>query len=91
MADLTAEEKIEAGWVAWIQNECNNKFLDAEGALDLPPDIEYILLPYLIKTNSQDPNVASESVSDLSRSFHSSGLPDKMQKIIRNHRRLRFP
>ena len=91
MAELTAEEKIEAGWIAWIQNECNNKFLNDEGELDLPPDIEYILLPYLIKTNSQDPNVASESVADLSRSFSSSGLPDKMQKIIHNHRKLRFP
>ena len=91
MADLTAEEKIEAGWIAWIQQECNNKFIDDEGKLDLPSDIEYILLPYLIKMNDQDANVASESVADLSRSFHSSGLPEKMQKIIRNHRKLRFP
>lgn len=85
---MPTDAEIRAGWIAWIKKECNNQFLNDEGEEELPADIEHILLPYLINTGSRDPNVASESVSDLSRSFHSSDLPERMQRILKNYRRL---
>ena len=77
-------------YIAFIQQECNNTFKDDDGKIKLPSDIQHILLPYLLNNHNKDDNVTSKSASDLSISFESSDMPKKMQRIIRNHRKVGF-
>ena len=76
------EDPVRLAYIALIENECNRSFADG-----LPPDIEHILLPYLIQHHGRDPNIASQSVSDMSVSFKTDGMPALMRRIIQKHRR----
>jgi hypothetical protein len=80
---MTDEDPIRLAYIALIENECNRSFADG-----LPLDIEHILLPYLIQHHGQDPNIASQSASDLSVSFKTDGMPSSMRRIIQKHRRV---
>jgi len=80
MAD---DDPVRLAYIALIENECNSSFADG-----LPPDIEHILLPYLMQHHGQDPNIASQSVSDMSVSFKTDGMPASMRRIIQKHRRV---
>jgi len=80
---MTDEDPIRLAYIALIESECNRSFADG-----LPPDIEYILLPYLMQHHGRDPNIASQSVSDMSVSFKTDGLPTLMRRIIQKHRRV---
>ncbi len=80
---MTDEETIRQAYIALIETECNRSF--AEG---MPADIEHILLPYLMQTRGRDPNIASQSVSDVSMSFRTDGLPTQMRRIIQKHRQV---
>ena len=80
---MTDEDPIRLAYIALIESECNCSFDDG-----LPPDIEHILLPYLMQHHGQDPNIASQSASDLSVSFKNDGLPSSMRRIIQKHRRV---
>ena len=80
---MPAEEAIRQAYIALIENECNRSFADG-----LPPDIEHILLPYLVQHHGRDPNIASQSVSDMSVSFKTDGMPASMRRIIQKHRRV---
>ncbi len=79
MAD---EDPVRQAYIVLIEGECNRSFADG-----LPPDIEYILLPYLMQHHGRDPNIASQSASDLSISFATDGLPTSMRRIIQKYRR----
>ncbi len=80
---MRAEEALRLAYIALIENECNRSFADG-----LPPDIEHILLPYLVQHHGRDPNIASQSVSDMSVSFKTDGMPASMRRIIQKHRRV---
>jgi len=80
---MTDEDPIRLAYIALIESECNRSF---DGGL--PPDIEHILLPYLMQHHGQDPNIASQSASDLSVSFKTDGMPASMRRIIQKHRRV---
>ena len=80
---MPTEEALRLAYIALIENECSRSFADG-----LPPDIEHILLPYLMQHHGQDPNIASQSVSDMSVSFKNDGLPSSMRRIIQKHRRV---
>ena len=80
---MPAEEALRLAYIALIENECNRSFADG-----LPPDIEHILLPYLVQHHGRDPNIASQSVSDMSVSFKTDGMPAMMRRIIQKHRRV---
>jgi len=80
---MTDEDPIRLAYIALIESECNRSF---DGGL--PPDIEHILLPYLMQHHGQDPNIASQSVSDMSVSFKTDGMPASMRRIIQKHRRV---
>jgi len=80
---MPAEEALRLAYIALIENECNRSFADG-----LPPDIEHILLPYLVQHHGRDPNIASQSVSDMSVSFKTDGMPASMRRIIQKHRRV---
>ena len=80
---MTDEDPIRLAYIALIESECNCSFDDG-----LPLDIEHILLPYLIQHHGQDPNIASQSVSDMSVSFRTDGMPASMRRIIQKHRRV---
>jgi hypothetical protein len=77
------EDPVRLAYIALIENECNRSFADG-----LPPDIEHILLPYLVQHHGRDPNIASQSVSDMSVSFRTDGMPASMRRIIQKHRRV---
>ena len=77
------EDPVRLAYIALIKNECNRSFADG-----LPPDIEHILLPYLMQHHGRDPNIASQSASDLSVSFKTDGMPSSMRRIIQKHRRV---
>ena len=79
---MTDEDQLRQAYIALIENECNRSFADS-----LPPDIEHILLPYLMQHHGQDPNIASQSVSDMSVSFKTDGMPASMRRIIQKYRR----
>jgi len=79
---MTDEDPVRLAYIALIENECNRSFADG-----LPPDIEHILLPYLMQHHGQDPNIASQSVSDMSVSFKTDGMPASMRRIIQKYRR----
>ena len=79
---MPTEEALRLAYIALIETECNRSF-----AGGLPPDIEHILLPYLVQHHGRDPNIASQSVSDMSVSFRTDGLPALMRRIIQKHRR----
>jgi len=79
---MPAEEALRLAYIALIENECNRSFADG-----LPPDIEHILLPYLMQHHGRDPNIASQSVSDMSVSFKTDGMPASMRRIIQKYRR----
>lgn len=87
---MSENSELEQAYIAFIQQECNRTFKNEEGELELPPDIEHILLPYLLSKHEEDANVTGKSASDLSVSFESSDMPKKMQRIIRNHRKVGF-
>ena len=80
---MPTEEALRLAYIALIENECNRSFADG-----LPPDIEHILLPYLVQHHGRDPNIASQSVSDMSVSFRTDGIPASMRRIIQKHRRV---
>jgi hypothetical protein len=80
---MPTEEALRLAYIALIENECNRSFADG-----LPPDIEHILLPYLMQHHGRDPNIASQSVSDMSVSFKTDGMPASMRRIIQKHRRV---
>ena len=80
---MTNEDPIRLAYIALIESECNCSFADG-----MPADIEYILLPYLIQHHGRDPNIASQSVSDMSVSFKTDGMPASMRRIIQKHRRV---
>ena len=80
---MPTEEALRLAYIALIENECNRSFVDG-----LPPDIEHILLPYLMQHHGRDPNIASQSVSDMSVSFKTDGMPASMRRIIQKHRRV---
>jgi hypothetical protein len=80
---MTDEDPVRLAYIALIETECNRSFADG-----LPPDIEYILLPYLMQHHGRDPNIASQSVSDMSVSFKTDGMPASMRRIIQKHRRV---
>lgn len=80
---MPAEEALRLAYIALIENECNRSFADG-----LPPDIEHILLPYLVQHHGRDPNIASQSVSDMSVSFKTDGMPALMRRIIQKYRRV---
>ena len=80
---MPAEDAMRLAYIALIENECNRSFADG-----LPPDIEHILLPYLVQHHGRDPNIASQSVSDMSVSFKTDGMPASMRRIIQKHRRV---
>jgi len=80
---MPTEEALRLAYIALIENECNRSFADG-----LPPDIEHILLPYLVQHHGRDPNIASQSVSDMSVSFKTDGMPASMRRIIQKHRRV---
>ena len=80
---MPTEEALRLAYIALIENECNRSFADG-----LPPDIEHILLPYLVQHHGRDPNIASQSVSDMSVSFRTDGMPASMRRIIQKHRRV---
>jgi hypothetical protein len=80
---MPTEEALRLAYIALIENECNRSF-----AGGLPPDIEHILLPYLVQHHGRDPNIASQSVSDMSVSFKTDGMPASMRRIIQKHRRV---
>ena len=80
---MPTEEALRLAYIALIEIECNRSFADG-----LPPDIEYILLPYLVQHHGRDPNIASQSVSDMSVSFKTDGMPAMMRRIIQKHRRV---
>ena len=79
---MPTEEALRLAYIALIETECNRSF-----AGGLPPDIEHILLPYLVQHHGRDPNIASQSVSDMSVSFRTDGMPASMRRIIQKHRR----
>jgi len=79
---MPTEEALRLAYTALIEHECNRSFADG-----LPPDIEHILLPYLMQHHGRDPNIASQSVSDMSVSFKTDGMPASMRRIIQKHRR----
>ena len=79
---MTDEDPVRLAYIALIENECNRSFADG-----LPPDIEHILLPYLMQHHGHDPNIASQSVSDMSVSFKTDGMPASMRRIIQKYRR----
>ena len=80
---MPTEEALRLAYIALIENECNRSFADG-----LPPDIEHILLPYLVQHHGRAPNIASQSVSDMSVSFKTDGMPASMRRIIQKHRRV---
>jgi len=80
---MPTEEALRLAYIALIESECNRSFADG-----LPPDIEHILLPYLVQHHGHDPNIASQSVSDMSVSFKTDGMPASMRRIIQKHRRV---
>jgi len=80
---MPTEEALRLAYIALIEIECNRSF-----AGGLPPDIEHILLPYLVQHHGRDPNIASQSVSDMSVSFRTDGMPALMRRIIQKHRRV---
>lgn len=80
---MPTEEALRLAYIALIETECNRSF-----AGGLPPDIEHILLPYLVQHHGRDPNIASQSVSDMSVSFKTDGMPASMRRIIQKHRRV---
>jgi len=80
---MTDEDPIRLAYIALIESECNCSFDDG-----LPLDIEHILLPYLVQHHGRDPNIASQSVSDMSVSFKTDGMPASMRRIIQKHRRV---
>ena len=80
---MPTEEALRLAYIALIETECNRSFADG-----LPPDIEHILLPYLVQHHGRDPNIASQSVSDMSVSFKTDGMPASMRRIIQKHRRV---
>ena len=79
---MTDDETLKQAYILLIENECNRTF-DV-----LPADIEYILLPYLLKTHNRDQNVKSQSASDISTTFATDGLPTAMRRIIQKYRRV---
>ena len=83
------DEQIKEAYKDWIKAYCNNEFLNEDEEEDLPGGVE-LALNKLIEMNSQSPNVASESVSDLSRSFFSSDIPDNIKSLLRPYRKVRF-
>ena len=80
---MPTEEALRLAYIALIETECNRSF-----AGGLPPDIEHILLPYLVQHHGRDPNIARQSVSDVSVSFKTDGMPAMMRRIIQKHRRV---
>ena len=80
---MPAEDAMRLAYIALIENECNRSFADG-----LPPDSEHILLPYVVQHHGRDPNIASQSVSDMSVSFKTDGMPASMRRIIQKHRRV---
>ena len=80
---MTDEDPIRLAYIALIESECNCSFDDG-----LPLDIEHILLPYLMQHHGRDPNIASQSVSDMLVSFKTDGMPASMRRIIQKHRRV---
>ena len=80
---MPTEEALRLAYIALIENECNRSFADG-----LPPDIEHILLPYLVQHHGRDPNIASQSVSDMSVTFRTDGMPASMRRIVQKHRRV---
>ena len=83
------DEQIKQAYKEWIKDYCNNDFLNEDEEEELPGGVE-LALEKLEEMHSQSPNVASESVSDLSRSFFSSDIPDNIKSLLRPYRRVSF-
>ena len=79
------EEEIKAAYLGWIEDYCNNRF-----DKNSPPWGVQLALEKLMEIHRQSPNIASESVGDLSRSFFSGDIPANIKKLLQPYRRLTF-
>lgn len=80
---MATEEELTAAYIVWLGNQTNRTF-DAD---DLPADIEYILLPYLIQTHGRDRSVTQKSAGGLGLTRSTTDLPADMLRVIRSYRR----
>ncbi len=80
------DEEIKEAYLEWVKVYCNNDFEDSE---ELPGGVK-LALEMLLEINKQTPNVSSESVEGLSRSFAGSDIPANVRSLLRPYRRGRF-
>lgn len=83
---MSDEATLREAYLVWLESHTNRTF-DRD---NLPADIEYILLPYLIRTDGKDRSVVNQSAGGLTITRSSSDLPTNMLKIIKPYRRPTF-
>jgi len=79
------EEQIKQAYLEWIGRYCNNKF----DMGNLPGGIK-LALDNLVKLDPLEFNIASESLSDMSKTYVNDGdIPKFIYKWIDPYKRLR--
>lgn len=82
------EQELKQAYFELIQDDLNNFHDETLETVKLPINLA---IDKLVKYDSKDRTVASESISDLSQSFFQvSGFPDDVKALIRPYRKLRW-
>lgn len=75
--------------IDYAQRWCNNQFLDENGTLSLPPSVKKGVA-LIVKSMTENSNVASQSLGDMSKSFFEGATMREAEKYLRPYKKVRF-
>jgi hypothetical protein len=67
-----------------INEDCGGRFADANGIITLPPGVK-MGAALLVKSMSENPAVASQSLGDMSKSFFQGGTESAARKYWKRY------
>lgn len=75
--------------IDYAQSYCNNTFLNDEGELELPSSVKKGVA-LIVKSMSENSNVSSQSLGDMSKSFFEGATIREAHTYFKPYKRLRF-
>lgn len=75
--------------IDYAKSWCNNQFLDESGSESLPPTVKKAV-SLIVKSMSENSNVASQSLGDVSKSFFQGATMGEAHKYLRPFKKVKF-
>lgn len=86
--DEFLQESLEDA-IDYVKEYCNNPFHNEKGEEVIPGAVKKGVA-LLVKSMSENPNVASQSLGDMSKSFFKGATMEEAHRYFKPYRRLKF-